>query len=325
VDHEAFDDRKNPPPIIRRPYQEEVGSIWISGWHNESFVLPRALEVPALTAPPLPTIQRYHLEVWCEKTTMNDVLVPLCERYGANLVTGAGELSTTAISKLLSRCQRDHPLRIFYVSDFDPAGQCMPVSAARKIEFFIRTSRRDLDVRLFPVALTAEQCAEYELPRIPIKESERRKEGFEAIHGTGATELDALEAIHPGSLAEIVGNAMQVYYDDSLKEAISEAESELATAVQRINESVYERHREELDSVKEQYGTIRKALSALQKDSAKLFASITDELNNEDFPPVGLPEAALVEDDPWAVYDSRRSYTEQLQAYKAFQSGETAT
>ncbi len=118
---------------------------------------------------------------------------------------------------------------------------------------------------------------------------------------------------------------MQVYYDDSVKEAISEAESELATAVQRINESVYERHREELDSVKEQYGTIRKALSALQKDSAKLFASITDELNNEDFPPVGLPEAALVEDDPWAVYDSRRSYTEQLQAYKAFQSGETAT
>jgi len=43
-------------------------------------------------------------------------------------------------AKLLSRCQRDHPLRIFYVSDFDPAGQCMPVSAARKIEFFSRRS-----------------------------------------------------------------------------------------------------------------------------------------------------------------------------------------
>jgi hypothetical protein len=39
--------------------------------------------------------QRYHVEVVCEKSTMNDVLIPLCERYGMNLQTGAGELSIT--------------------------------------------------------------------------------------------------------------------------------------------------------------------------------------------------------------------------------------
>ena len=96
VDHEAFDDRKNPPAIIKRPPEVSVGSFWINR-QEQGFCLPGELQVPAIIGPSLPTIQRYHLEVWCEKTTMNDVLIPLCARYGANLVTGAGELSTTAI------------------------------------------------------------------------------------------------------------------------------------------------------------------------------------------------------------------------------------
>jgi hypothetical protein len=42
------------------------------------------------------------------------------------------------------------------------------------------------------------------LPRIPIKETEKRSEAFEQRHGEGATELDALEALHPGVLARIL-------------------------------------------------------------------------------------------------------------------------
>jgi hypothetical protein len=48
---------------------------------------------------------------------------------------------------------------------------------------------------LTPLALTLAQVQQYRLPRIPIKESDRRKPGFEDTYGEGAVELDALEAL----------------------------------------------------------------------------------------------------------------------------------
>jgi predicted nucleic acid-binding Zn-ribbon protein len=40
-------------------------------------------------------LQPYHVEVWCEKSTMNDELLPLCERWGVNLINGVGFMSIT--------------------------------------------------------------------------------------------------------------------------------------------------------------------------------------------------------------------------------------
>ena len=57
-----------------------------------------------------------------------------------NLQTGLGELSITATLALVHRLEQAlKPARIFYVSDFDPAGQSMPVSVSRKVEYFVRT------------------------------------------------------------------------------------------------------------------------------------------------------------------------------------------
>jgi hypothetical protein len=99
--------------------------------------------------------QLYYLEIWVEKTTMNDVLEPLCSRYQVNLtciarrrtwITGADELSITAALDFVKRVapltlparasEAGRPARIFYVADgstelaevFDPAGRGMPVS-----------------------------------------------------------------------------------------------------------------------------------------------------------------------------------------------------
>src|SRR5207237_9342244 len=100
----------------------------------------------------------YHLELAREKATMNDVLEPRCQHYGMNLQTGLGELSITATLALARRLEEaGKPARIFYVSDFDPAGQSMPVSVSRKVEYFVRTLGLDLDVRVFPVVLTQQQ------------------------------------------------------------------------------------------------------------------------------------------------------------------------
>jgi hypothetical protein len=53
----------------------------------------------------------------------------------------------------------------------------------------------------------------YKLPRTPIKESERRAAKFEERYGEGATELDALEALHPGELRKIVEAEIDRYLE----------------------------------------------------------------------------------------------------------------
>ena len=46
--------------------------------------------------------QPYHLEVWIEKATMNDILIPVCRDYHSNLVTGEGQMSITSVWDLVS-------------------------------------------------------------------------------------------------------------------------------------------------------------------------------------------------------------------------------
>lgn len=81
-------------------------------------------DLPAFPDPPqyspvrLARAQRYHLEVVCEKTTRNEVLVPLCRQYGMNLQTGTGELSITAALKMVRRIEQvGKPARVFSISD----------------------------------------------------------------------------------------------------------------------------------------------------------------------------------------------------------------
>src|SRR5205823_7736366 len=115
-------DRRNPDPVVyasHHAYDPEVyasGRLWASDLN-----LPDFPDQPKYHISNYRSEQAYHLEIWCEKSTMNDVLEPLCRRYSANLQTGLGELSITATLALAHRLQEaNKPARILYVSDFDP-------------------------------------------------------------------------------------------------------------------------------------------------------------------------------------------------------------
>ena len=60
---------------------------------------------------------------------------------------------------------------------------------------------------------------------------------FEARYGEGATELDALEALHPGELARIIEREIWRYYDDTLGDEIKAAKDEARSEVDRVNEA----------------------------------------------------------------------------------------
>src|ERR1700675_1702286 len=100
--------------------------------------IPYHTSVPAIVRPRLrifaPTIpQPFHLEIACEKSTMNDVLMPLGEEYGVNIITALGEFSHTRCVQLVERARASgKPVRILAVTDYDAAGQIIPVSLARK-------------------------------------------------------------------------------------------------------------------------------------------------------------------------------------------------
>jgi len=227
---DAFEDHRNPPPHIFMAPTPVQPTPFVRLSDLEGWQLPWIeSDLSTLVSLPLPIVdmidgymyapsdQPYLIEIWIEKSTMDDVLVPLCEELHINLVTSAGFQSITSAVKMLQRAHEllelGKPARILYISDFDPAGDSMPGAVARQIEFWLQDSAPGADIKLTPLALSRDQVITYQLPRIPIKESDVRKAGFEERYGAGAVELDALEAVYPGMLADLVCDAIALYRD----------------------------------------------------------------------------------------------------------------
>jgi hypothetical protein len=278
-------------------------------------------EPPRLELIPPTVAQPYHIELWCEKTTINDILLSLDEQYGGlNIITGEGELSLTACVQVVDRAiASGRPVRILYISDFDPAGQSMPLTVARKIEHLIYRRGLDLDIQVRVVALTREQVIEYEIPSIPLKETERRAADFHEQHGGLAAELDALEALHPGELRRILAQEIERYFDPDL------AAEEFASELEEITETAHEEHREELDELEEAWGEIATSIESWNEQAQGVWRSIARNLLDAAPDPDdhAWPEAREPDEDDDPLFDSTRDYVEQMGRYKQYQGKST--
>lgn len=348
IDADGFVDRRNPKPSKHADYWGDVepGFSPAMGWAGIDIEPPDFPDLPGFRVDGYEdgNLQPYHLEIWAEKTTMNDVLLPLCRQYGANLVTGAGEMSITAVMALLSRAgEADRPVRIAYIADFDPAGHGMSVSVARKIEFWLDSMDLDYDVRLEPLVLTAGQVQSYALPRMPIKASESRAASFEGRMGSGAVELDAMEALHPGELHSIVEGWILQYYDHDIRNDARRQKKNLETHLaEEAGEALCGDHcgvtvgpdqpinlqarRDELaaeyDELVSQFKRATEELGteieALRAEAEARLEQIEVDLDEDDF---CLPEGAGATDDDHTLFWSKRGYGDQLRAYKEYRHG----
>ena len=345
VSPESFVDRRNPAPHIF--YDGEVSdnnpnySIddvdWnIPGWHpwfageDFSFLEPEG----SVSGYDYHTgDQPYHVEIWAEKSTMDDILLPFGRDYDANIVTALGYQSITAIIGMCKRVASIRkPTRIFYISDFDPSGDSMPVAVARQAEYWIKQYAEGTDVKLQPLVLTAEQAQEYALPRTPIKSTDKRKAGFERLHDIGATELDALEALHPGELRNILVEAIEPYRDEDieqeLEDAGSEAQDSLDTAISEVWEhyedslselaehvkEVSARYQVEVEPIRERYQV---EMAPLEEKLESYRQAITNDLSELSVDLPYRPEAECEpEDEEDFLFSSERSYADQLGYYK---------
>jgi hypothetical protein len=313
--NESFEDTL-PSPLVSRhvllPKQEskEMPSP-PSAWLTESYGTGRR--------------QPYRIELWIEKSTMNDILEPIARRYGLIFVPGTGETSATRCHQVIQRAEADdRPVRILYISDFDPGGLSMPLTAARKVEFFAQ--ERGLDIQLERIALTFEQCGQWDLPRTPIKESETRKDKFEERWGRGATELDALEALHPGELGRIVEEAILRFYDDTLANRTRAVAGPIQIRLNEVTEAAQDRHREHIDRLGEEFEQIfadyAEACAEWEAKAQPIWNTIADEIEGEIggiMEDVEWPEAEEADEYDEPLYDSLRDYVDQIDHYKEFQ------
>lgn len=344
VDPHAFVDRRNPDAhLFVRARPTPVPQSWFM---PPEWALPEIdseLDDQIDLTLPRPFIngydyaasdQPFHLEVWVEKSTMDDVLLPVCERFGVNYVTGLGFLSITRTTELIQRVlERAKPARIFYISDFDPAGDGMPVSIARQIQWLAREDAPGTEFKLTPIVLTADQVRQYTLPRSPIKDSDLRKGTFETRHGEGATELDALEALYPGELARLVQVALEPYVDPQLAAELARQRY----AVQTAADDAWEEATEDLE---EERTALEGEISAVARNYAVELKALADRLDSDLSPFVDrvlalrrelsersdrfdpeLPErwtsdVEAPDEEEW-LFDSKRPYFQQNSHYQA--------
>jgi hypothetical protein len=370
VEAHRFTDARNPGALKEEAIYEErdADPDWniegsVADWKLPALQIAKVvMNLATLVMPKIETSgydyslmdQPVHIECWIEKSTMDYVLLPLCQKYGVNLVRGIGFQSITNIIMLLQRLANlpdDRPTRILYASDFDPSGEAMPVQVSRLIQYYIDDYAPERDIKLTPIALTREQVERYHLPWTPLKEGDKGAVRFQDRHGVGgATELDALEAIHPGVLATLFEEAIVPYRDQTLKRRLTvaahEAEEgaeaqfneklgeliEEANALESHTSAIMEEFGPRLEELNERFKLEQEALSDDMQEKLgpigdqmetlkETIASTVDEMEIE-MPVRPTAEIKLPDESEW-LYDSNRDYKDQLAAYKKHQGKPT--
>ena len=176
--------------------------------------------------------QPHHIEIVCEKNTVQPLLRPTAAEYCIPLTSGRGYCSLPPRAEMADRYRRSGKpkLVLLLLTDFDPDGEEIAMSLARSL-------RDDFDVHnLHPVkvALTAEQVAEFELaPNLQAKVTSSRYAKFAAKYGDDVFEL---EAIPPERLQDLLRSAINSVIDeDAYREELAKEEQEAADLVGYAN------------------------------------------------------------------------------------------
>lgn len=358
VDPRAVVDHRNEPTRKHvRPRDEPAvpGTYWDSQlWRlpilNASTLLPTDLnfEIPQLE------VYGYDFEyadravipiVTFEKSTVDDIVDPICRELHMNYLSGAGYQSHTNIINLLLLMQEyEKDAVVLYGSDFDGAGAAMPVAMARTAQFYRHKFKIKQELYIQPITLSREQVEEYNLPQSPSKKGDKL-----------VTELDALEALVPGELARIVRDAAAPYVTDELQEELAEAEREAITITEEAwqealedswdeateeqiegptskleaieNEAleVYEKYRERLgkiaDELNKELKPLQKKLDDLREGVSGLSEEVQADLELPERPEADEPDI----DRSSLMYDSERHWFDQLEAFKRWQQRHWST
>jgi hypothetical protein len=216
------------------------GSIdpWLD-YESPSLVLPDSVSsLPPSFTEATASVHGYRLpdmvpslcEIWIEKELDSEdrpVVRSVARQMGVNVITGRGNFRISQAYAVLRRQEEAGgiPLRILFLSDFDSAGDHIPVSPARHMQFALEGRDPKPDVRLFHLALTEEQVREQNIPTKPpttaAEEQAAKDRYFNARTGNlGAVQLNALTDTGPRAewFEGLLREAIEALRDPNLTE-----------------------------------------------------------------------------------------------------------
>jgi hypothetical protein len=199
--------------------------------------------------------QPFALVILGEKSSLEDVLLPIAQRYGADLYLPTGEISSTLVHQMAKDGAADgRPLVVITATDFDPVGRQIPVSLSRKLQALRDLLFPNLRFEVVPSALTREQVRELRLPSTPLKSGDPRSVRWRRAFGHEQTEIDALATLRPDVLRRIIQTALEPYYDRTLALRIREAAADWRNRAQVVIDAHIDA--DELEDIRDTVETI---------------------------------------------------------------------
>jgi hypothetical protein len=313
-------DKRNDAPVVR--LAEHSGEPW--PWLSASVHvdLPGAADIePMVGLGSFNGVQPYRIVMIGEKSSLDEVLGPIANFYGADLYLPTGEMSDTLIHNLASVGAEDgRPTVVLYFSDADPAGWQMPISVGQKLRALKVGFFPEFEFREYRVGLTPDQVREYGLPSTPLKETEKRANDWFRAFGLEQTEIDALASLQPDVLQQLAREAIRPFYDTSLARRVSAARSEWEREAQAVVNNNIDQER--LGQLRDQFEA---RLAELRAEIDSINDALRINITDFDVPPIPqVPEPQVSGSNDSPLLDSSWSFAEQCKALidsKAYRPG----
>ena len=126
--------------------------------------------------------------------------------------------------------------------------------------------------------------------------------------------MDALEALHPGELRNILVQEIERYYDTELDERIEDVASELVAEINDWNDRVRGLYAGELEDLEQGYAALEECRKELWEQIEASLDAGAPYIDDTEWPE---PADGDEDDDP--LYNSARSYMDQISRYKRHQ------
>ena len=168
--------------------------------------------------------QENHVEVWCEKDAVSNILEPVCRKWDVVFMANRGYSSQSAMYEAYNRlaaAQSDGKENwIIYFGDHDPSGIDMTRDIIDRMGLFLEGQGSRFE-GVQRIALNLDQVLEYRPPENPAKTTDSRYASYAAKFGESSWELDALE---PSTLAKLAEEAILNHLDLEAFEEVEEYE-----------------------------------------------------------------------------------------------------
>jgi hypothetical protein len=332
VPFDRITDRRNPDPVIHRFRSESREPIALQ---SSSSVGGLQVYEPAVTYVSEPHAnlfgfgaeQPYALAIFGEKSSLEEVLLPIAQRYDADLYLSSGDASDTHVHQIAKDAHEDgRPLVVFTFSDFDPQGYWMPACIARKLQAHKNMLYKELSFKVITVSVTKEQVSSLGVKSTPLKESECRKDRWRAEFGVDQTEIDALVEDHPEALEQIAIDAIKPYFDDTLADRVRTAEQAWKSEAEaRLIATDPELAADAESEADDAASTFNEAMDEFKAEIDRINEELLDSYERVELPPIPpVPEPELNDDENESLVDFDDDWleaTKKLMVRKAYGNG----